>query len=294
MTADAKHIVVILGAYPDVGKGILTASCGYILQQQGFEVLPLKFDGYLNYNSGLMNPYHRMMDVLYDDEEVFVLKTGLQTDADSGYYERFLGLELSTEHNLTNGQLFARVLADEQAGKYSPGEILKFKHLRDIAIQWATSHTNQAVVVLLEIGGAVGDPESVILYEALRSMRHQPNVKLVVILLSPYFEPVTNGYLVKSSRTKLTRQAFDRAERLGLRPDMVALRCTDRANVSTNDQNYIASDCNIHPCNILFVPDCSPVYELPKMLFQQNLHQYLMECLVMVHREMEFRLVSLT
>jgi len=275
----AHRILVILGAYPDIGKGILTASCGYILQQQGVGVLPLKFDGYLNYNSGSMNPYHKLMDVLYEEEEVFVLGDGFETDADSGYYERFLGMELPAEHNLTNGQLFAKLLSDEHTGKLPPGEILKFKHVRDLAVQWITSHTSRTDVVVLEIGGTVGDPESAVLYDALRLMRYGADVKIAVILLTPYFHPMDGEGLAKSSRTKLARQAFERAAQAGLRPDLLALRCINPTIVSLSDWEFIASDCGIQTHNIFVIPDCSPVYELPTRLVEQRVHRQLTELL---------------
>lgn len=269
---NTQRILVILGAYPDVGKGILTAACGYLLQQQGLRVLPLKFDGYLNYSSGSMNPYHRSMDVLYDEEEVFVLKDGFETDADSGYYERFLGLELSADHNVTNGQLFTKLLSDELSGRFPPGEILKFAHIRNQQMEWLTDQASRADSIILEVGGTIGDPESAILYNALRSIKNRINARMGVILLAPYFEPTHDKGLAKSNRTKLARQAFERADESGLRPDLVALRCSDVSVVSLDDKEYVASDCGIQMDDIFFVADCSPVYRLPIRLAEQRLH----------------------
>ena len=278
-TPSTKRLLIIIGAYPDIGKGILASSCAYLLQQQGIKILPLKFDGYLNYSSGSMNPYHKPMEILYDEEEVFVLKDGFETDADSGYYERFIGQELDGNHNLTNGKLFSRLLSEEKVGNFPPGEILKFAHIDREVVHWLVEESRNVDLLILEIGGTVGDPESVFIYRALNLIKNQEGFKVITILLAPYFEPSQNGCLAKSSRTKLARQAFETAARAGARPDIVGFRCSDSTTIVQGDLDYVAFDCGLRKSDLFVVPDCKPVYELPRVLTEQGLETRLISLL---------------
>jgi CTP synthase len=265
-------IIPIIGAYPDIGKGLLTSSIAYLLKEAGITVSPLKFDGYLNYNSGSMNAYHANMEHLYNEEEVFVLKDGFEGDADSGSYERFLMEEYDQKSNLTNGQLFKNLLQAEKKGKFPTGEVLKFLHIRKEIEKWLIENATQKEIVILEIGGTIGDPESKMVYETLSSLKESCQIQIFPIMLSPYFSSgskTTNFEL--SFRSKLTRMANDLSWRLGLKPKMIILRTGKKEKILSQDLNYIASDCALPKKLILKDPECNCLYELPGKLHRQNI-----------------------
>ncbi|MEI6887590.1 MAG: hypothetical protein WCK31_05135, partial [bacterium] len=181
------NIIVITGAYPDIGKGIFTSSLAYLLQDLGIKVSPLKFDGYYNFSSGTMNPYHGDTSSKYSKEEVFVLADGYEGDADSGYYERFLHNQFKKESNITNGQLFSLLTNSEGYSSKRPGQVLNHRFLRNILIERIAAEAKKVDTLFIEIGGTVGDKENEIIFEALRLIKDQKNAKIFTILMSPYF-----------------------------------------------------------------------------------------------------------
>lgn len=271
------RLIVTLGAYPDVGKGVFVSSLGYLLQEAGFSVAPLKFDGYLNYSSGTMNPYHAPSASLYMNEEVFVLEDGYEADADSGYYERYFGRAFPRSSNISNGQLFARVQHSERQGQIRPGEVLNFRFLRSLLVRDILDRAAEVDFLLVEIGGTIGDPESLLMYEALSQLKEQHAAALRVILLSPYRSSETAEGFELSSRTKLTRQAFTRSWQLGLMPNYIVLRTGTSEVVLPNDLKYISEETGLQTTAVFYDPDCETIYELPSRLNRQGLDAVILE-----------------
>lgn len=177
------NIVAIIGAYPDIGKGIFTASICYLLQEAGFSVAPMKFDGYMNYSSGTMNPYHGGSDFKYTEEEVFVLHDGYEGDADSGYYERFTHKIFGNKSNITNGRLFSIVREMENKDKKNYGEILNYRTVRNVLSDWILNETGKSEITVLELGGTIGDKEAEVMFDTLHLLQAQKKISLFTIML---------------------------------------------------------------------------------------------------------------
>jgi len=271
------NIIVVFGAYPDIGKGIFVASLAYLLREKGVNSAPLKFDGYLNFNSGAMNPYHISMNYAYYEEEVFVLKDGFEGDADSGYYERFTAEEYTKASNLTNGQIFFDILNKERKGWYPKGEILKLLHVRKEVESWLLSNAERRDCLVLEVGGTIGDPENKVIFEALSALQEANKSNVLTIMLSPYFSTSKNGNnsFELSSRTKMARMKYKESWRLGLKPHLVVLRISSGQKLFTGDLNYLASDCELPTRQFLLDPDCESIYQLPQILLKQKLVDYI-------------------
>ena len=149
-----KYLVVTGGVMSGLGKGIAAASIGKLLKDMGFNVVPIKFDGYLNMDAGTMNPY--------EHGEVFVLEDGTECDMDLGTYERFLNIDLSGENNITSGKLFFRVIQKERKGEYLGQTVQFIPHVTGEAKSWIrrVAREQKADIVLIEVGGTVGDIEN--------------------------------------------------------------------------------------------------------------------------------------
>jgi CTP synthase len=268
-----SNIVVVVGAYPDVGKGIFTASLGYLLQESGYQVSPIKFDGYINTSSGAMNPYHGLIQSKYSEEEVFVLEDGYEADADSGYYERFLDKSFSNLSNITNGRLFSKILSLEKEKKLRQGEVLNYRSLRGYLSKWILEVANSTEILLVEVGGTIGDKENEIIFDTLNKIKSQELAKIHTIMLSPYFNHLVNDGLELSYRTKITRQAFEKSWRLGLMPQSIVMRNSITSNLEKNDLDYIALETGLDAKKGIYIdPNCKCVYEVPEILAAQNLH----------------------
>lgn len=266
-----NKLIVVIGAYPEIGKGTFSASCGYLIQQAGLNVNILKFDGYLNFSNGTTNPYHTTPKFKYFNEEVFVLKDGFETEADEGYYERFLNRDLREVNNLTNGKVFRRLMVTENKSLNS-GKILKFLHAEEIIKEWIRRQAQKFDVTILEVGGTIGDPENYMLFKAINDLKHSlRDIYEITILISPYFHPKPDDKKFELSyRTKLIRQSFMKARELALIPDIIVLRVENTKEIPKNDIAYISSDCEISEKNIFFDPNCKNVYELPSVLSHQK------------------------
>jgi CTP synthase len=264
------NIIAVIGSYSDIGKGIFVSSLAYILNEAGIKTTPIKFDGYLNYNSGSMNPYHKVMDSLYSEEEVFVLKDGFEGDADSGYYERFTGREFTQNSNLTNGMIFHNLARLEELG--GKGEILKFLHLRIEIKKWLKMNSKNNDLIIVEIGGTINDCENQIIFQTLSELKESGLAKIFTIMLSPYLKVSgKKSNLELSSRSKITRMGFDNAWRLGLRPNMIVLRTDSSSNVLDRDRFYISKDTSLLQHNILIEPDFDVIYKIPQYIKKQGI-----------------------
>jgi len=216
-------IVCVMGSgFSGIGKGVITASVAKSCKMRGQRVFPIKFDGYLNQNSGTMNPYHLIPEVIDEEEEVFVLKDGWEVDSDLGTYERFLDMELTKENNPSGGDFIRKIVEIEQKHLFPIGKTLYFPHLVQIAKDWLYKASKKADVILLEIGGVITDRETDFMIEALRQLEQDNKNSIYFILLAGV--PLFDG----SRRTKPSRQAFRQLMSKGINADTLVLRSEDQ------------------------------------------------------------------
>lgn len=266
------NIVAIIGAYPDIGKGIFASSVCYLLQEAGFSTAPLKFDGYINYSSGTMNPYHGRVSSKYTEEEVFVLNDGYEGDADSGYYERFIHNIFDNKSNITNGRLFSMMREREKVGGLKRGEILNYRFIRKVLSDWILDEVKKTDITIVEIGGTIGDKESEIMFDTLHLLQSQQKISLYTIMISPYFVHTDSAGFEMSYRSKITRQAFEKSWRMGLTPNIIVLRISTKTQIPSNDLDLIGRETGLqNEKNIYVDPDCDCIYDLPKHIHGQGL-----------------------
>ncbi|MEM2023106.1 MAG: CTP synthase, partial [Archaeoglobaceae archaeon] len=162
-----KYIVITGGVMSGLGKGITSASIGRILVDMGYRVVPIKIDPYINIDAGTMNPFQH--------GEVFVLKDGTEVDLDLGHYERFIDVELTGEHNITTGKIYRLVIQKERAGEYLGQTVQIIPHVTDEIKAWIrnVAKKNNADICLIEVGGTVGDIESMPFLEAIRQIHNE-------------------------------------------------------------------------------------------------------------------------
>lgn len=265
------NIIVITGAYPDIGKGTFTSSLAYLIKSHGYKVAPIKFDGYFNASSGTMNPYHGRLESAYSNEEVFVLEDGYEGDADSGYYERFLHDSFMNESNISNGRLFGKIAQQEKDGKLRHGEVLNYRALRDLLEEWILDEAKKNDFTFIEIGGTIGDKDNEILFDCLNLMKSSKKASMFSIMLSPYLEKDSNDGTELSYRSKITRQAFERSWRLGLMPNAIVMRVSDK-NIVKNDLEYLGLETGLNENKDVYLDlSLSTIYDLPEFLKKQGL-----------------------
>lgn len=270
-----RYIVIIGGGFSDVGKGVASASIGYLLKSYGYSVYPLKFDGYLNKNSGTMNPYHKLVDIKFSNEEVFVLDDGFECDSDSGVYERFLDISLTAKHNLTGGQVFSNIINKEISGEFPPGEIIRFMHVIDECKRWVKEGAKDYDFVTVEVGGTIGDRENSYFIEAMRQLSLESNANVIFILIAPA-HPILkedDSSEVLSSRTKIIRRSVEQMIAQGIQPDIIICRCKDFNAINNAYKSIISKECNVPITSIFIDPDCNSIYELPDIFHKQGLEK---------------------
>jgi CTP synthase len=272
------NLVVVSGAYPDVGKGIFTSSLGCLVQSHGYSVYPVKFDGYLNASSGTMNPYHARMDSSYSEEEVFVLEDGYEGDADSGYYERYLHNVFLNESNVSNGRLFARLAQLEREGKLRYGEILNYRALRNLLERWLLEIAHKNDFTFIEIGGTIGDKDNEILFDCLNLIKSHGKANIFTIMLSPYLEKNSEEGTELSYRSKITRLAFEKSWRQGVMPDAIVMRVSGQLHMEKGDLEYIGLETGLSDNKDVYADnDLGSIYDLPAALRKQGLDKRVLE-----------------
>lgn len=249
-----RCIVVTGGVLSGLGKGVTTASIGRILKDRGYTVVPIKVDGYVNVDPGTMNPY--------EHGEVYVLDDGSETDLDLGHYERFLNTDLDKKSNITTGLIYQKVIDKERKGEYLGKTVQIIPHITD-EIK-SRIKTLKADVVLVEVGGTVGDIENTIFIEALRQMGNESDNDFLFIHLS-YVPLILSG----EQKTKPTQHSVKELLRLGIQPSVVIGRC-DR-ELEENTRQKLALFCGVPLDHVLSNPNIDDIYELPLLLEKQNL-----------------------
>ncbi|MDC3416790.1 CTP synthase [Aquibacillus salsiterrae] len=257
-----KYIFVTGGVVSSIGKGITAASLGRLLKNRGLKVTIQKFDPYINVDPGTMSPYQH--------GEVFVTEDGAETDLDLGHYERFIDINLNKYSNITTGKIYSTVIRKERRGDYLGGTVQVIPHItneiKDKVFQ-AGKQTN-ADVVITEIGGTVGDIESLPFLEAIRQIKSdigKDNVMYIHCTLVPYIKAA--GEL----KTKPTQHSVKELRSLGIQPDVIVLR-TEMA-ISQDMKEKIALFCDIDEKAVIECRDADTLYHIPLSLQEQHLDQ---------------------
>ncbi|WP_094228386.1 glutamine hydrolyzing CTP synthase [Methanolobus psychrotolerans] len=260
-----KYIIVTGGVMSGLGKGITTASIGRNLKNRGHKVTAIKIDPYINIDAGTMSPFQH--------GEVFVLKDGGEVDLDLGNYERFLDTELTREHNLTTGKIYESVISKERRGEYLGKTVQIIPHItneiKDRIRKVAAK--SGADICLIEVGGTVGDIESMPFLEAVRQMyREEPgeNIAFVHVTLVP-MDPQGD------QKTKPTQHSVKELRELGLKPNIIVTRCKEPLLESTVSK--ISLFCDVPEEAVISAHDADDIYEVPLMMENEGLTDYLMK-----------------
>jgi len=261
-----KLIFVTGGVASSVGKGITVASIGRLLKSRGLRVAVQKLDPYLNVDPGTMSPYQH--------GEVFVTADGAETDLDLGHYERFIDEDLTRASNVTTGQVYSAVIAKERRGDFLGGTIQVIPHItNEIKARIVeVSRIHQCDVQIVEVGGTVGDIESLPFLEAIRQMRRDAgpaNVLYIHVTLLPYIG--STGEL----KTKPTQHSVNELRRIGIQPDVIVLR-SDHA-VSEEVKDKVALFCDVDPRGVIPLLTAETIYEVPLILEESGLGEFLVE-----------------
>lgn len=269
-----KFIFVTGGVMSGIGKGVTTASTGKILQVRGFKITAAKIDPYLNVDAGTMNP------IIHG--EVFVTEDGGEIDMDVGTYERFLDINIPKDHNMTTGQVYLSVIDRERRGDFLGKCVQIIPHITDEIKHRITqiAAKSSADVAIVEIGGTVGDIESLPYLEAARQMRLEcgyGNVLYVHVTLVPVLD------VVGEQKTKPTQHSVQELRRIGIQPDIIVAR--SQKPLLSEPKRKIALFCNVEEKAVFTSPDIKTVYETPLVLDRQGLGDYLTQRLELPKRK---------
>jgi CTP synthase len=255
-----KYIFVLGGVMSGLGKGIAASSIGYLLKNSGLRVTILKLDPYLNVDPGTMNPYQH--------GEVFVLDDGSETDLDLGHYERFIDVSMTKNNNATAGQIYSTVLDKERKGEYLGQTVQVIPHVTDEIIKRIKSINNPKKydVIICEVGGTVGDIESLPFMEAIRQLSlhvSYHNYLIFHVTLLPYVK--ASGEL----KSKPTQHSVMKLREIGLTPDMIF--CRSEYNIDKSVREKIALFCNVRADHVFEGRDVQSIYEVPLVMNKQNM-----------------------
>ena len=276
-----KHIFVTGGVASSLGKGLTASSLGSLLTARGLRVVMQKLDPYLNVDPGTMNPFQH--------GEVFVTEDGAETDLDVGHYERFLDRDLSSKANVTTGQIYSAVIAKERRGEYLGDTVQVIPHVtneikaRIRAMAAPDEDGRTPDVVITEVGGTVGDIESLPFLEAIRQVRHdigRDNVMYLHVSLVPYLAP--SGEL----KTKPTQHSVAALRSIGIQPD--ALVCRSDRDIPTKLKEKLALYCDVDREAVVSAADAPSIYDIPKVLHREGLDAYVVRRLGLSFRDVDW------
>lgn len=261
----SKHIFVTGGVASSLGKGLTASSLGRLLRARGLRVTMQKLDPYLNVDPGTMNPFQH--------GEVFVTDDGAETDLDIGHYERFLDRNLHGSANITTGQIYSAVIAKERRGEYLGETVQVIPHITNQIKDAIKAMANEDVdIVITEIGGTVGDIESLPFLEAARQIRQdvgRDNVFYLHVSLVPYMGP--SGEL----KTKPTQHSVSALRSIGITPDAIVLR-SDR-QIPESVKRKISLMCDVELAGVVAAVDAPSIYDIPKVLYAEGLDSYVVK-----------------
>ena len=266
-----KYIFVVGGVISGLGKGITASSIGYLLKSAGLKVTILKLDPYLNVDPGTMNPYQH--------GEVFVLDDGSETDLDLGHYERFIDIDMSKHNNATTGQVYSTVLNRERKGDYLGATIQVIPHITDEIKKriHLVNYPKKYDVVICEVGGTVGDIESLPFMEAIRQMSVEVgyhNHLIVHVTLVPYIQAS------EELKTKPTQHSVMKLREIGLSPDIIL--CRSNYPLTKQVKEKIALFCNVATTHVIEGKEVKSIYEVPLIFDKQKLGQIIMNRLELI------------
>ncbi len=262
-TLGRKFIFVTGGVMSGLGKGITAASVGRLLKNAGFDVTAVKIDPYLNVDAGTMNPF--------EHGEVYVLKDGAEVDLDLGNYERFLGEDMTSDHNITTGKSYQSVIEGERAGEYLGKTVQIIPHVTDDIKRRIREAAEGTDICIVEVGGTVGDIESMPFLEALRQFAHEQDdgdILFTHVTLVPYSQ---NG----EQKTKPTQHSVKELRSIGLQPDVLVGRSEDPLDPSTREK--IALFCDVPTEAVFSNPDVKDIYRVPLRVEEEGLDEYVMD-----------------
>jgi CTP synthase len=262
----SKYIFVTGGVVSSVGKGITVASIGNILKSRQIAVSAQKLDPYLNVDPGTMSPYQH--------GEVFVTQDGAETDLDLGNYERFIDINLTAESSVTSGQIYSAVIAKERRGDFLGGTIQVVPHVTtEIKERFKRlAEKSKAEVVIIEVGGTVGDIEGQPFLEAIRQMRNdvgRDNVLYVHVTLLPHLNST------QEVKTKPTQHSVNELRRIGIQPDIIV--CRSDYPISEGIRDKISLFCDVERRAVIPLPTVSTIYEVPLVLEEEGLGQLIVD-----------------
>ncbi|WP_181310902.1 CTP synthase [Nocardioides campestrisoli] len=273
-----KHVFVTGGVVSSLGKGLTASSLGSLLKSRGLRVTMQKLDPYLNVDPGTMNPFQH--------GEVFVTQDGAETDLDIGHYERFLDTDLSAIANVTTGQVYSSVIAKERRGDYLGDTVQVIPHItNEIKDRILAMGGPDVDLVITEVGGTVGDIESLPFLEAARQVRHEigrENCFFIHVSLVPYIGP--SGEL----KTKPTQHSVAELRSIGIQPDAIVCRA-DR-DLPEGIKRKIALMCDVEDEAVITCADAPSIYDIPKVLHREGLDAYLVRRLDLPFRDVDWTL----
>ena len=253
-----KYIFVTGGVVSGLGKGITSASLGNLLKARGLSVVNQKLDPYINVDPDTMNPFQH--------GEVFVTEDGATTDLDLGHYERFTGVNLRKDANVTTGSIYRKVIERERKGDYLGATVQVIPHITDEIKRRIKGISNEVDIQITEIGGTVGDIEILPFLEAARQIRKelgQENVMFVHVTLVPFIGPSTE------LKTKPTQHSVSMLRSYGISPDIIVLRSEQELNDEI--KNKVSLFCDVSLENVINAPDLDDIYDIPIKMFEEGL-----------------------
>jgi CTP synthase len=258
-----KYIFVTGGVVSSLGKGITAASLGRLLKSRGLKVTIQKFDPYINVDPGTMSPYQH--------GEVFVTDDGAETDLDLGHYERFIDINLSKNSNVTTGKIYSSVISKERRGEYLGGTVQVIPHITNEIKErvYRAGREAQSDVVITEIGGTVGDIESLPFLEAIRQIKSdigRDNVMYIHVTLIPYLK------VAGEIKTKPTQHSVKELRSIGIQPQVIV--CRTEHPLSEETKRKLALFCDIDENAVIEARDAETLYEIPLMLREQGLDEF--------------------
>ena len=261
-----KYIFVTGGVISSVGKGITVASIGTILKSRQVSVSVQKLDPYLNVDPGTMSPYQH--------GEVFVTQDGAETDLDLGNYERFIDINLTAESNITSGQIYSSVISKERRGDFLGGTIQVIPHVtNEIKDRFKRlARKSKAEVVIIEVGGTVGDIEGQPFLEAIRQMKNdvgRDNVLSIHVTFLPYLNST------QELKTKPTQHSVNELRRIGIQPDIII--CRSDSPISEGIRDKISLFCDVERDAVIPLPTVDTIYEVPLILEEEGLGRLVMD-----------------
>ena len=260
----ARYIFVTGGVVSSLGKGLSSASLAYLLQSRGFKVRIRKLDPYLNVDPGTMSPFQH--------GEVFVTDDGAETDLDLGHYERFSGISTKQSDNITTGQIYSDVLKKERKGKYLGKTVQVIPHVTDRIKEFIKKDIKNEDFVICEIGGTVGDIESLPFVEAIRQFSNdigKKNTLFIHLTLVPYMKASDE------IKTKPTQHSVKELRSIGIQPDIIICRC--ERDIPLGQKKKISLFCNVDIRNVIQTIDVKTIYEAPISFNNENLDKQVLD-----------------